>query len=517
MHVRPIFWGRIVPLALSVIAAQSISMIGAGATSGTDYDSFDAVTLNDVGADGAEIPYTGGARDFTSAAFDSSAFNLDTGEAASSGGLHSCATPTGVSYAGRTGWVRFNPGVDGRVSVVAETPSHDSVLVIRSAVETPWRATPQMQLESPVACADRTPGAGDESVTDVPVTGDRIYFVQVGGKCTGAASTCQDVATPGGPTRIRLRFTPYDDDADGVPDARDNCEGQGTPGGVSADGCPDADHDGIADSADSCPRTAGVAAVAPYNGCPDGPRPPDPSNNPYVQIQSRSGDDYSTKSRKVVLRLNWPQGTTSAVIRNARSKERVRGVGDTVRWRLAKGRAGIRAVRVRFRGPGVSDVGVGDTIEYDPNAPAVAESLLIESAQGWYVGMKLTDRGTGIGSVTLLDEEQQPIEGEILCDGGCENEVDLALSTPFRRPAFIQVTDTSDNRTVTPLEKLASSERCPGGGTGVPRREPPSRWVCVVPRQLCADLRLKLRWRVPEDPEVRCRSVDRAPYRVVEL
>lgn len=516
MRVRSNLWGRIVPLALAVVAAQSILMIGAGATTGTDYDSLDAVTLNDVGVDGAEIPYAGGVRDFTSAAFDSSAFTLDSGEAASSGGLHSCATPAGVSYAGRTGWVRFNPGINGQVSVVAETPGYDSVLVVRATAETPWRTATSAQFESAAACSDRTSGAGNESVMDLPVTGDRVYFVQVGGRCA-AASTCQDAATPGGPTLIRLRFTPYDSDADGVPDPRDNCEGQGTRGGVTADGCPDADLDGITDSADSCPRTAGVAAAAPYNGCPEGPRPPDPSNNPYVQIRSRAGDDYSTRSLKVVLRLNWPKGTTSAVVRNARSQERVRSVGDTVRWRLAKGKAGVRAVRVRFRGPGVSDVGVGDTIKYDPHAPAVAESMLIESAQGWYVGVKLTDRGTGIGSVTLLDDEQQPIEGETLCAGSCDNQVDLALSTPFRRPAFVRVVDSTGNETVTPLERLTSSERCPGGGTGVPRREPPSRWVCVVPRQPCADLRLKLQWRVPKDPEVRCRRVNRAPYRVVEL
>ena len=289
MRVRTNLWGRIVPLALAVVAAQSISMIGAGATSGTDYDSLDAVTLNDVGADGAEIPYAGGVRDFTSDAFDSSAFTLDSGEAASSGGLHSCATSAGVSYAGRTGWVRFNPGINGQVSVVAETPGYDSVLVVRAAAETPWRTATSAQLESAAACSDRTPGAGNESVMDLPVAGDRVYFVQVGGRCA-AASTCQDAATPGGPTRIRLRFTPYDSDADGVPDPRDNCEGQGTRGGVTADGCPDADLDGITDSADSCPRTAGVAAAAPYNGCPEGPRPPDPSNNPYVQIRSRAGE-----------------------------------------------------------------------------------------------------------------------------------------------------------------------------------------------------------------------------------
>lgn len=492
-------------------------MIGAGAASGTDYDSFDAVTLNDVSSAGTEIPYVGGVRDFASA-FDSGAFTLDPEEAASGGGLHSCPTPTGVSYAGRTGWIRFNPGINGRISVVAETAGYDAVLIVRAADETPWRTSTHADLESAATCADRTVGAGGESVTDLPVTGDHVYFVQVGGRCSGAASTCQDASTPGGQTRVGLRFTPYDADADGVSDSRDNCEGQGAPGTVTADGCPDEDLDGIADSADSCPRTPGVVAAAPFNGCPDGPRPPDPSNNPYVQIQSLSGDDYSTRSRRVVLHLNWPKGTTSAVIRNQRSEARVRAVGDIVDWRLTKGKkAGIRSVRVRFRGPGVSDVSVGDRIRYDPTAPAVAESVLIPSAQGWYVGVKLTDRGTGIGSVSLLDEDERPIEDDAICDGNCDNEVDLALSTPFRRPAFVRVVDSSGNETVTPLQKLSSSERCPGGGTGVPRKQPPSRWVCVVPRQPCAELKPKLQWRVPVDPQVRCRRVDGAPYRVVEL
>lgn len=507
--------GRVVPIVLTVVATQFLTLPGADAASGTDYDSFDAVTLNDVTTAGDEVPYAGGVRDFDSPVFDTSTFTLQPGEVASDGGLHSCATASGVTYAGRTGWVRFNPGTNGRIDVVAETPGYDSVLVVRSSTELRWATASLSQLDSSTTCADRITGAGDEVVAGMPVAGDRVYYVQVGGRCSGTQTTCEDAATPGGQTRVRLRFTPYDSDADGVADPRDNCEGQGSPGRVTVDGCPDADLDGIADSADSCPATAGVVSAAPFNGCPDGPRPPDPSNNPYVQIKSLTGDDYSTATRRVELHLNWPQGTTSAVIRNRRSQARVRAIGDVVKWRLAKGKkAGIRAVRVRFRGPRVSDVSVGDTIRFDRNDPKIVESVLLESTRGWYVGVKLTDRGTGISSVTLLDDEERPIEPEPLCSGDCKNEVELALSSPFRRPAFIQVVDSSGNVTVTPLEKVTSSERCPGG-SAVPRKVSPSRLVCVVVKQPCGDLKPKLLWQWSD--EVRCRSVGGAPYRVVEV
>ena len=53
---------------------------------------------------------------------------------------------------------------------------------------------------------------------------------------------------------------PPDTDGDGVTDAEDKCPN--TAGTI--DGCPDTDGDGIADSADECPAVAGT-----LNGCPD--------------------------------------------------------------------------------------------------------------------------------------------------------------------------------------------------------------------------------------------------------
>jgi outer membrane protein OmpA-like peptidoglycan-associated protein len=55
-----------------------------------------------------------------------------------------------------------------------------------------------------------------------------------------------------------------DTDSDGIPDTDDKCP---TTAGVAAfNGCPDTDKDGIQDSEDKCPTIAGVAA---FNGCPD--------------------------------------------------------------------------------------------------------------------------------------------------------------------------------------------------------------------------------------------------------
>ena len=68
---------------------------------------------------------------------------------------------------------------------------------------------------------------------------------------------------------------PPDTDADGVPDAQDQCPQLA---GVPPLGCPppppDADGDGIPDADDKCPNEAGVASSeADKNGCP--PPPPD--------------------------------------------------------------------------------------------------------------------------------------------------------------------------------------------------------------------------------------------------
>ena len=56
-----------------------------------------------------------------------------------------------------------------------------------------------------------------------------------------------------------------DADGDGISDSKDNCPN--TAGLKAFGGCPDSDGDGIMDSADACPLAAGLASTS---GCPDG-------------------------------------------------------------------------------------------------------------------------------------------------------------------------------------------------------------------------------------------------------
>ncbi|WP_374458010.1 hypothetical protein [Nocardioides sp.] len=514
--MRTILWGRVVPLALAVVAAQCLALVGASAVAGSDYDTFDGVTLNDVTGSGAEIPYAGAARELASAAFDTSAFTLQPDEVASGGGLHGCLTASGPVYAGRTGWARFNPGANGRIQVTVETPGYDAVLLVRSAPESTWGTAALTGADTSVGCADQVAGPGDETVAEVAVTGDRVYFVQVGGRCSGEPATCQDAGTPGGPTRIRVRFTPQDSDGDGVADTQDNCEGQGATGRVTADGCPDADLDGVGDAADSCPDVAGVPAAAPYNGCPDGVRPPDASTNPYLTIRSRkTRDTYSTASRNVDLVLNWPKGAASVQIRNAGGKSRVRDLAKVIPWRLPSSRRPtVREVEVRFRGPRIADLDVTDTIVLDPTSPDVERSLVLESAQGWYVGVNLADRGTGVSSVRLLDVDKQPIDdAEDVCGlDECEDDVDLALTSSTREPAYIEVVDPSGNRTVEALARASSDSRCPGAQP-IPYKTSYTKLECVVLKQPCGRLKPLLIWSISE--VVRCRLVDGRSFQVV--
>ncbi|MCK9823118.1 hypothetical protein NOCD_06460 [Nocardioides cavernae] len=514
--MRTRLWGRVVPIVLAVVAAQAIAVVEASAASGTDVDSFDGVTLNDTDGAGREVPYVGGPRDFDSPAFDTGAFSLQAEELASGGGLHGCLTPSGPVYAGRTGWVRFDPGASGRIEVVAETPGYDSVLVVRSAADAAWGSTRLADAGTTVSCVDRVTDAGDEAVTGVAVTADRVYFVQVGGRCASGPETCQDANTPGGATRVRVRFTPDDSDGDGVADRQDNCEGQGAPGRVTSDGCPDADSDGVADAADSCPDLAGVPAAAPYNGCPDGLRPPTPGTEPSVTIQSRTTHDtYSTSTRNVDLLLNWPKGADSVAIRNGRGRTRVRDLARVVGWRLpGSKRPTVREVQVRFRGPRIADVVAVDTIVLDPTSPDVEASLVLESAQGWYVGVNLADSGTGVRSVRLLDEDKRPLDAsEQVCSlDDCEGDVDLALTASSRRPAYIEVVDPSGNTTVVQLDRTSSASRCPGGEP-IPYKSSYTRLECVELTQLCGSLKPLLIWSVSK--VVRCRLVARTTFRVV--
>ena len=484
--------------------------------SGGNPDTFDAVSL--VAPPGAttDTPYVGPARTFESGAIDTSGFAWDPGEADGTAPPAQCVLPGPTAvYAARTAWFRFDPGVSGRIDVTA-TSAFDAVLAVRPARQVSWGAGTFADLMGPVQCADGVAGAGDEMVPEVRVAADHLYYVQIGSRCPGGPSTCSDPTVTGGVASIRVAFVPDDADGDGVPDALDSCDGAGTPGGVTADGCPDADLDGVADRDDACPGVAGVPAAAPYNGCPPGPPQPI-SNNPFVVIESTTGNTEVTARRRVRLVLTWPEGTTAATVSNPKGRATTKTVvkrSRPVTWRLRRAtRPTRRWVRVRFTGPRVADVRVGDDIGIDPTDPEVKRTLVIPSGQGWYVGLDLADGGSGVSEVVVLDENHRPLQQDVLCqDEVCEGTAQSSLVTRLERPTFVEVTDAAGRVTEERLPEISeASTRCvPGVEELVLYRGSTTSYDCFALGDRCGRVRDDFKWW---QSAVRCRPDD-GRYRV---
>ena len=336
--------------------------------------------------------------------------------------------------------------------------------------------------ESTAACADLVAGAGAETLADVAVSADRVYLRAGRRPLRRWAETCQDAGTPGGPTSSGCSSPRRTPTATGWPTRSTTARAAAPQGGVTADGCPDADLDGVDDASDSCPRPrrgAGRGALQRMSRRPAAAGPPAPTRT--VTIQSRrTHDAYSTSSRNVDLVLNWPKGADSVAIRNATGKTRVRDLaqaGPVAPPRTRK-RPTVREVRVRFRGPGIPDIGVVDTIVFDPTSPDVEASLVLESAQGWYVGVNSPTRdrrplGEAARRGQAADRGQRT---GVLPRRGCEDDVDLGALTSLRRPAYIQVVDPSGNMTVAAPATGRARPRCPGAEP-IPYRVVHRRWV----------------------------------------
>ncbi len=181
-------------VGLGLVVAVA-SVLPAAATA--NYDVFDTETMNDVSALGLEIPYTGGAARVFNVGFDTSPFGLDPGENGPHPANYNGCSETPAVYAGRTGWVRFNPGVDGRIHVLVNTPTFDSIVWIREAREAAWKTTIFSDTQGHENnCSDLNNGPGpDETIFptvpgSTPAKKEFVYFVQVGGKCSGGPETC---------------------------------------------------------------------------------------------------------------------------------------------------------------------------------------------------------------------------------------------------------------------------------------------------------------------------------------
>lgn len=186
---------------------------------------------------------------------------------------------------GATGWSRFNAPVTGTLTVTSAT-SYDSILHLYTA---PGDSAPTFDALTSVSCVDNdTATASNQEASSVHMTQGQSAYVQTLGICS---SPCAPPGFPGvaaGPTTVRLAFVADDADGDGVPDSLDACP---TTAGTGPDGCPvvippppgpqpqpqpqpqpkpdplsliDSDKDGIVDSKDLCDYEPGDMP----NGCP---------------------------------------------------------------------------------------------------------------------------------------------------------------------------------------------------------------------------------------------------------
>lgn len=246
--------------AMAALTVLLLLAASPAAFANVDADAQNVVTLNQVDNAGNEIPITtGGVR---TVSYDTTRYTLqDQGEAQRTG----CD-----GFGNRTAWVRFVPGVRGRLSVTANA-AYDVMLF--SYFTSLKRGQTAFDAQTLVTdnCNNATSGPNE---LNMPVPWDSMVsassrlepgqtvLLQSASWCSANSAGCSGGA--GGPTTLSVNFIPDDGDNDGVPDTLDQCAG--TAGPAAHDGCPDSDNDGIRDMHDACPDQGGPAAVG---GCPD--------------------------------------------------------------------------------------------------------------------------------------------------------------------------------------------------------------------------------------------------------
>lgn len=218
-----------------------------------------------------DAPYRSAAPfDATTAQFDSNKLGEEPTEINFPANYLACG-----GWGAKTAWVRFPTAVEGnlRVDVKKATPGGDLFYTVYTAPT----ATPAFSDLHFLACQDGFKGTEESYSFGHEVPANTVVFVQVLVECREAEPQCTDMERAdalGGPTTVRLRFTPKNSDGDSFPDSVDAC-----PNVVGQfRGCLDADGDNVGDADDACPGVPGRAA----NGC---------------RLGDEDGDGYAAKAQ----------------------------------------------------------------------------------------------------------------------------------------------------------------------------------------------------------------------------
>jgi hypothetical protein len=222
-----------------------------------------------------EAPYRSATPfDATTPSFDSDGFTEQQPEVAFPANYLACG-----GWGAKTAWVRFSTAVQGnlRVDVKKATPEGDVFYTVYTAPT----VNPEFSDLHFLACQDGFKGPEEGYSFGHEVAANTIVFVQVLVECREAEPQCSQVEredAPGGPTTVRLRFTPKNSDGDAFADSLDGCP---TVAGAFR-GCPDADRDGVGDADDVCP--------AAYGRAPNGCRRGDEDGDGYAATASAGTD-----------------------------------------------------------------------------------------------------------------------------------------------------------------------------------------------------------------------------------
>jgi len=231
-------------LATVLVAASCLAPSSAGAS----FDNLPGEALGEAAYRSA-APF-----DATTPQFESNGFGEQQPEVALPANYLACG-----GWGAKTAWVRFSTAVQGNLRVdVKKTTPGDLFYTVYTASTT----SPEFSDLDFLACQDGFDGPEEGYFFGHEIAANTVVFVQVLVQCRETAPECTQAEredAPGGPTAVRLRFTPRNADGDSFADSLDGCPA------VAGEfrGCPDADGDGVGDADDACPGVRGRAS----NGC----------------------------------------------------------------------------------------------------------------------------------------------------------------------------------------------------------------------------------------------------------